>query len=256
MLWALALSAIGAQSAFAIPTGTTAFTCSSAAPTKTFKTEHCVPGETGTAFGHVAFTGQTEVQVTNSKTSAETTAATTLKIEDTIAGIKTPITATGVEATGTVENKLSESGEHLAHYKFSTIRLTGVTVDVANCGVVGIPGGAGVIETKPMTATTEGQEDFLKFLPQEEFLIAEYEIVQLAPTCPIVGKYKLMGSFKGVPNGATVRFGHNEITGQGTLRTNNVAGPKVGIEGLITISGRTGGSGSYTPIAHTTVPTP
>jgi hypothetical protein len=61
----------------------------------------------------------------------------------------------------------------------------------------------------------------------------------------------VVGSVIGTIDGATTNFTAAGTTAQGTLRLESKEGPKAGLDGAITISGRTGGAGAYTPLSVT-----
>ncbi|HUB99003.1 MAG TPA: hypothetical protein VMS11_04175 [Solirubrobacterales bacterium] len=284
MLCALLVSAFAAQSASAVTKGTTAFTCAKVAQpgvktTKGFSDEHCTkPTENNekelekVKFEHVEIAQDvtTHAKLTNEKTANETTEAEPGLLKATVATIPIELKATGVASTsgGWLENKKVEvEKEKFEHYSFGEgqINFTGVTVVTPkNCKVVSALG-EGVVETTQLVATTKGQGDFLKFEPKAgpATAFAEFEIVKGpgAEECAAAQKVKIVGSVKGVPNGATTTFTHEEVTTQGTLRFGSAAGPKAGLTGKATI---TAGKGKdnvekpepTNPIAATTVETP
>jgi hypothetical protein len=251
MLCALVFSAFAAQSASAL--GTTAFTCKEEAKAEfKYKDAHCkevsTGGNTG-KFNHVAFAVPTEIIGTNEKTEAETTLPRPSKLHATLNGVKVTLDATGVSGTGTMENK--EVGTEMVASGTGVITYTGVTVTPPfeeNCEVAG-----GSVVTSKLKAETVPTG--LKFAPETGEVFATFEIVTKAgahaEVCPIIKKYSVVGSVIGTIEGATTTSTAAGTTAQGTLRLESKEGPKAGLDGAITISGRTGGAGAYTPLSVT-----
>jgi len=130
-----------------------------------------------------------------------------------------------------------------------TLTFESVVLNVPNCGVEGLPGGANMITTKRLVTTTAGQGDNLKFAPKPpNNIFAEFKITG---TCSIAGQIvTVKGIVVGVPNGAKVVFTHAATTAQKTLVSNNAIS---GINGELTLESRLKGStGSYTPLSFTT----
>jgi hypothetical protein len=259
---ALLVSAFAAQGASAATKGTTAFTCVKNAGT--LRGEHCLTtGEASPTFGHVAIAENTttELEGSNEKTATETTAARPTILKGTIAGVPLILTAKKVSkgpgSVNWVENKKAASGEHYIHGE-GRIHYTEVTAN-HGCKVFddtgGVKGAEETVTTTQLTATTEGQGDFLKFKPAVGNLFASFIISGCEAGFSSLEKtYEVNGSVKGVPTGATTVFTHAETTAQGTLKLGEV---NVGIEGALTLSGRAKGSvGAYTPLSATTVETP
>jgi hypothetical protein len=255
---ALLVSAYAAQSAAAATKGTTLFTCSSSAAVKDFKSEHCVPGESGTGFGHTAVAEKTTTQFTasNEKTDAETKGSTLWKLKTTLAGSATETVATGAHLTGTLENVKEASGEHTVVGREIVLNFTGVTENLLGCVVTGNPGGVGNIKTNKLIATTMNQGDAIKFTPESGTVITEYGLSKGAESCPWSEiSTKLVGSFVCKPSGATINCSHSEITAAKTLRCGTAVGPLVGLEGKVTVTGGTEKEGKTTPLSVTTVET-
>lgn len=246
LLCALFVSALAAQSASAA--GTTAYTCKNTGAGGTFKAAHCKPSDAGSGnFSHVAIANgtTTEITISDLNTAGEHTGAI---LKDTIAGSAVELTAKEVSGSGTMSNG-TEAGEMFASGE-GVLVYSGVTEDLLGCEVIGIPGGPGVIETKTLIATTKGLGDKLKVSPKAGIVLAEFELKNCIFGTVLT---KVVGSVLGDPDGATVNTVHNTVTADKTVRTNNVAtGPVVGIAGTLTISGRSGGSGPYTPLSVTT----
>ncbi|HEX6666466.1 MAG TPA: hypothetical protein VF081_07715 [Solirubrobacterales bacterium] len=245
-------------------TGTTAFTCVKGQGS--LIGEHCLStGFAAPEYGHVAIpeSTTTELTGTNAKTKNETTEGSTGRLKTTVGGVPVELQATGVSGSGWMENKLTASGEHYVHGK-GTLTVTGVSVlQPAGRGCKATTdneeakeeGEVGVVHTRELTATTEGQGDFLKFEAADKGNLASFFV-----TCEpgkrieaIEGTWSCSGSAKSVPAGATATFIHSETTTQNTLKCR---GSKSGIEGNLTLSGREKGStGVYTPVAATTYTT-
>jgi hypothetical protein len=270
MVCALLVSAFAAQSAAAIPTGTTAFTCKAVTPniegTVGFSKAHCKTTDavtTKASFEHfaVAQNTPTELEVTNANTNATTNGSTVARFHSTVAGTKFELQATGVSNMGGVlENMLDPvSGEHTIHTPKSepafTLTYTGVTEALLGCSVTGLPGGAGVIETKELTASSAGQGDAIKFTPPGG-VFAEFEAKGPAG-CP--GTVKVFGSVIGRPDGATISSDPTKVTEEKTLRIGNATnGPLAGYGSTVTVLGKDKAAGdtSFTPLSVTTVATP
>lgn len=255
LLCALAFTAFAAQGASAAIKGTTAFTCikgGSDGPTK-YLTEHCKPGDPSGEYGHkkIAQDTTTDITVTNAKTDAETVGSTVTKLHVDILGFKAELTAATVHGEGTLANKLDpETGEHYIHGTI-TLKYENVTFDnPIACSVEG-----GTVTTKPLTFTTTGTGDNVKFTPKEGTTFAEFNAV--GAECPeaIKGNYKVTGSVQGQPEGATINFNTAKTTEEGTLKTRNI---KSGIDGKITVKGTDTSVPDtvFTPISVTTIETP
>jgi hypothetical protein len=255
-LFALLISAFAAQGASAATKGTTVFTCTSTALVKDFATEHCNPSDPpGTSFGHVSVNENTTTHftATNEKTNATTNGSTQSKLKATVAGSAIELVATGVHATGGLENKKEASGEHYVHGHEIVIKYTGVTETLLGCGVVGIPGGANTIETKKLTATTAAKGDGIEFKPEEGSTFAEFQLTG----CVVANTYKVVGSIICTPSGATIGCEHNPVTAQKTLRLQSALGPVAGYDGKVTVtaSHKEEGVGTTKPLSVTTVET-
>lgn len=227
--------------------GTTAYTCKKTGPVDEFTDSHCKNHGLG-EYQHVAIleNTRTEVQATNETTEGKFEVT---KIRSTIAGINFEIQSSVVHTEGWLENKRDASGEHYVHGQ-GKHTLTAVTVTSPagkGCKVKG-----GGIETNQFTVTTTGQEHGLKFQPLEGTVLAEFE-VEGCSVAALNGSYKLTGSVKGTPEGATTKFTHIGTTGQGTLF---LRGQKAGIEGSLAIKAKAPADQNFTLIAFTTAETP
>lgn len=254
MLCALALSAIAAQSAAAIPTGTTAFTCVEGV-NKQFDSEHCSTTVGGAKFGHVVVPQDetTEIIGTNAKTNSTTTGSTITALTATISGVATELQATTVEGGpgSWMTNAIDPvTGEHYTHGEGDLV-YTGITVTKPaekGCKLKG----ENKITTKPLKATTKAQGMNLLFEPKEGTVFATFEI-EGCSVAALNGLYEVKGKVAGEPTGATTVFTSAATTAQGTL---TVRGQKAGIDGKLTISGRAKGESTYKPLSTTTIATP
>lgn len=255
MLCALAFGALAAQGAAAATKGTTAFTCvNQGGSTHSFSDAHCKE-KTGTgAFEHVAIAQDTTTELTGSNILTGVDRETH-RFKTTVASMPVEIVAHKVSVSGWMENKKAASGEHYIVGE-GALTYEEVTVDVPaghGCMVQG-----GTITASKVKLTTEGQGDFVKFEPGPGTggVFASLTLEGcVKPFESLNGTYTLTGSFKAVPNGATVKSTHAEVTAQNTLKLNGTI--KTGVEGTWTFSARAAGSGgSFTPLSPTTVETP
>lgn len=266
MACALVVSAAAAQGAGAAETnGTTLFTCKKEAKAEfEFKDEHCVEPSSGNNTGffrhiEVAENTTTKVTITSEKTRNNTSEDTPSVLKATVAGSALELIAKKVHGEGGLENKKEgvsdpNPGEHFIHTGKDpiTLKYTEVTEPKLGCTVTGIPGGAGVIETKPLTVTSTGQKDSLKIQPNEGTIFAEFKLE--GATCPIVNTYKVVGSVTCLPSGATLNCSHEEITMQNNLHLQSAVGPKAGYAGSVTVKGKDEAAGDkeFTPLSVTT----
>ena len=250
VLCALLVSAFAAQGASAL--GTTAHTCKEVNQgtegAKTWKDKHCKEEGVGAngAFKHVLITNNTKTEIIGDdlNTAGEHTGAI---LKSTVAGSAIELVATSVSGSGSMTN--TESGGEMIASGEGKLKYSGVTEKLLGCKVTGLPGGAGVVETKQLFASTAGVGDGLKFSPKEGTVFAEFEL-----TGCIVGPItiKVVGSVTGTPEGTTTRTVHNTVTAAKTLRLQSAAGPVAGIAGALTISGRANSTEAYTGLSVTT----
>ena len=227
LLCAMAFSAIAAQSAVAAK-GTTLFTCTEAAETKTFGSGDC--NTAGAKFGHVEVPQGVTTHVALKNTSV-------VKLKTTIGGTAVTLETNTMTGTGSVKNVLSGK-EHWIQGSEIKLKGSGVTVSPISCGVSGVPGGAGVIETKALKGTTQTELMAIKLEAESGTTLAEWEWT--GATCPFTGIAKLVGSISCVPSGAELVCSHEEMTASKTLRNGSAAGPVTGMEGRVTITGGEG----------------
>jgi hypothetical protein len=270
LLCALVLSSLGVQGATAATKGTTAFTCRAESGGTGFSKEHCTPADavvTGASYKHVAVPENisTKLRVSSERTAASTTSASPWILKETFTGVPLEIVATAVIGEGTLENtKDGVTGEHYMAGE-AAVTLSGVSIkkpEGKGCKLFtdspeGAKGGEGVIDSKPLKATTKEQGDFVKFEAKEGTTLATFFIECNKGEVPeaLEGTWTLTGSLKCPTNGATVNCIHTEVTTANTLKGK---GFKAGIEGSLTISAEENGQCGliYTPLSATTTETP
>jgi hypothetical protein len=266
MACALLVSAFAAEGAAAETKGTTLFTCKRQAnPAFNFLDAHCKERSAGGANGfyeHISVSENTttKVTLTSEQTKNNTTEDTPAVLKATVAGSVIELVAKKIHGDGGLENKKEgggdpNPGEHFIHTGADSITLkyTEVTEKLLGCTVTGLPGGAGTIETKPLTVTSTGQADSLKIQPKEGTIFAEFKL----EGCAVANTYKVVGSATCTPAGATLNCEHSAITAQKTLRLQSALGPVAGYEGSVTVKGKdeTAGDKEFIPLSVTTVPT-
>lgn len=259
-LCALLLSAFAAAGAGAATNGTTEFTCVKEAGggAGSFKDSHCKESSASGEYRHVAITKNTEANFNNKDEAG----VTPFLMSFTFGEFPLTITAARVEGEAALENKLTESGEHSAEFESPAegtgLELWGITTSSPYCKVVGLPGGEGVIKTKPLLVRTREQGMQVRFEPRVGTLIAEFEVVGIIEPnkCLWKGTYKIIGTFTGTPAGTTINFTHATGTSEKTLRIGSPSGVVVGVEGTLMTSARASAEQPYTPIGPTTVETP
>jgi hypothetical protein len=254
LLYAALLSALAAHSAAASTKGTTAFTCRNEGPGHAFARAHCTPADaTGGEYEHqpIAEGTTTSILGTAGTTGGEKVVT---KLKYTLGGIVFEFQAKGLDLESSLTNLKDEANLHYAvgEGKITYTQVTATGAAQSGCKVKGE-----VIETKQLTLTTKGQEDALSIAPKEGETLAEFNVEGCTQT-GLNGLYKLTGSVKGTPEGATLTFTHTGTTSPKTLRLNGPTGIVTGIEGSITLNGRDPAleETSFTPLSFTTVETP
>ena len=230
---ALLFSAIAVSNAAAIE-GTTAVTCvkKTTVGGAGFSKEHCKTGdkvETGASFESVAIAGETkEIEATNEKTDATTSASTKPVLKTKIAGLSMEIECTTLTSTGTLKNEESE-GKH-------KVSLLGTVTKAMGCSLKG------------SLATTEGCK-----LEKEEITSASIKGVsiedkmeyKLEPTAgTVLATFKLAGCKTPALNEATQELKGTalvkgdgatlETTAASTEPTLTLAGQKVSFTSITT----------------------
>jgi hypothetical protein len=251
LLCAFFTSALAAQGAAAATNGTTAFTCRNEGPEHAFSKAHCAPADAvGGEYEHVAIPENTTTDVVGTAGTTEGVKEVT-KLKSAIAGVLVELQAKGLDLEGTLTNHKTESGEHYVHGEgkivYTEVSLTAPAVK--GCKLKGEK-----VETKQVTATSAGQGDAIRFSPVSGSVFTEFEIEGCFPTA-LNGLYKVTGSVKGSPDGATIKFTHADTTKQGTLE---LRGQKAGVEGSVTLNGRDPvlEETVFSPLSVTTVETP
>ena len=240
MLCALMVSAIAAQAAQAVP-GVTFVTCEKVAKAANqFTDAHCKEKGEG-EFKHVEFAPNTTTTATiDNKLTGEERSTAILKM--TVAGLGVSMEAKKVTAHATLENKENATemwgeGKTIKKEAGSSegVVYEEVTANLG-CNVTGLPGGAGKVETVPVSSDTKGAGTMTTFRPTVGTKFAEFELSGAGCPEAVKGKYPVFGSVTCVFVGATCVFNHAEVTGTKTLRLKNATeGPVAGLAGSITI---------------------
>jgi hypothetical protein len=250
LLSALLFSAFMAPSAFAVG-GTTAFTCApEPKPTpesKGFSDEHCLKAASGlnVKFVHTPFEGTTVVEGTAEKTKNETKEATEPVLKSVAAGVEVILSSKTMTTAGELTNvggvPMKVTGKKIV-ITFGTVE---VTKGPAGCKVKG-----GKIVTKNLVSETKEME--VVFKPEagaaEPFATFEFE----GAGCILNGVvFKVTGSAKALPNGATLETTEASTEGKGKPSENNglwLSGQKATFTSQSTIRRAVGGN----PITLTT----
>lgn len=228
LLCALAIAAVAAQGAFAQE----AFTCAAGTTGGTgvskFKDAHCKEATTVGAqqkFVHKAFTGSTSITGNNETTGLAFDPTLLSSVQ---AGVTLEIRSNQLAAFGTVQNSggnASGTGEGF----FANVTV--VAPAGKGCEVV-----TGEVETEPLSATTAGLTNEVKFTPASGTVLATFTVTN----CSIFAlnhAYKLEGSVKGQTSGATTNFTKANTKAQGTLK---LSGQVAELEGTVTFQGENG----------------
>jgi len=268
---AAAFSAIPVQAALA-EVDQTAFTCSEGASVKEFSSEHCVPGETGTAYGHVGIKAgeETHAKLSNAKTNETTTGPTSTILKETIAGVNLELESTGVvEGHGILKNEEVEGVMRAsAESNEGGLTFNGVIVKSPagkGCIVREKKAGAeGVVKTKPVKGHTtvvtdkengEGtaaERHSVIIEPTTGTVLATFWIECTDPSVPpaLQENWEVTGKINCPTHGATISCNHNTITEANTLRGK---GTKAGLQGKATITaGKLPESEPTNPVSVTT----
>lgn len=251
LLCAFFTSALAAQGAAAATNGTTAFTCRNEGPEHAFSKAHCAPADAvGGEYEHVAIPESTTTDVVGTAGTTEGAKEVT-KLKSAFGGIVLEVQAKGLDLEGTLTNSKAGSGEHFIHGEGKVIYTEASVTAPAGKGCK-LKGGK--VETKPISSTSAGQGDALKFTPTSGEVFTEFEVEGCMIT-GLNGVYKVTGSVKGTPDGATLKFGHTETTSQASLI---LRGQKAGLESSITLNGRDPvlEETVFSPLSVTTVETP
>jgi hypothetical protein len=217
LLSALVFCAFAASSSQAV---VTAYTCVKKAEAggAGFSKEHCKVSDavaSGATFEEktIAPETATEIEVTNAKTSTDTSTFVHATLEGTAAGIKTDITCETVEGTGSLTNTANEkttktmdvSGKVVLFYRNCKTTLT--EAPKPNACKVKEP-----IEAKAnFTSVVEGAEMWVRFEQEgaTPFMTLHFEN-NGAETCPaalkIAAGFTFTGSTTAEEDGATLRF--------------------------------------------------
>lgn len=200
LLCALLLSIATTSSASA--EGTTAFTCVEEAKGD-FNDEHCKEPNAGSgSWQHQSLgTVPTEVEFSNEKTASSTTASTPMQLHFTVAGVTFTIECTKVSGEGSLTN---EAGPPMK------VNGSGLTFTYSECtvpqpAVQGCKIEGGKIQVKGAKSTTKANSMEIEFQPEVGTLLASFKL-EGCKTKALNIEYKLEGSMKAIPEGATLTF--------------------------------------------------
>lgn len=211
-----------------------AYTCTTTAGVKDYNDEHCVTnvGAGKGTRGHtvIAENNNTEVTVTNAKTSADTTAAEATKLRGTLGGVITEVVCTEADGVGTLNNAAASVTITKLSITYSQCTIT----EPANKKCV-VPGGS--ISTSQLTLTTAGQAASKLSVSPGANPYAEIKIEKCEEEKPPTGVYKVTGTYVASQSGATFTTTHAGVTAQNTLKWGGV---KVGLETALTLSMKEG----------------
>jgi hypothetical protein len=248
ILSSLALTAATAPQALAI-VGTRAYTCKNlGGTTHSFADAHCKEATGTGSYEHVAVpeSTKTELEGNNITTGSE---RSTALLESTQSGVVMQIRIPTWHYHEWLTTTVWPSGEWYTHWEWT---YYWTEAEVSKPAGKGCKIKTGTVNSKALRATTLEQGMALKIEPETGSVIAEFE-VEGCSVAALNGSYKLEGSFKLVPNGATLTSTHAEITEQGTLK---LRGQKAGISTSLTVNGRKSPEESFTPVGLTTVSSP
>lgn len=260
------VAAIGVVAQGASAKGTTSFTCKKKEGGGVgFSKSHCRPTDavaTGAQYSHVPIAPNTatELKISGETTNGETEALT-LKLSTAF-----EVNVGAISGVGVIENSFENPEEHFVRgetaLKFNKVSVTSTLFKgckiFSNNKETNEPGAEGEFETEPLAFTTKAQGDSLRVetkIPAEPRVFAKFWIGKCAKENTFEHQYVLVGSVNGVPDGATLKFTHAQVTEQKSLK---IGAAVVGINGSLTLSGKDviDPPGSFTPLSFTTVETP
>lgn len=243
VLCALAFCAVAAASASA--KGTTVFTCSKSATTKSFHDAHCTETSGTLEYGHIAVPA-------GESTELKVEGTTSQVLKGSISGVSVELSATTVElkpeTMGTIVNT-DHGTEPMDFSGKGTFTYTGVKVLK--------PSGKGcvvkeeMVSTEPLTFTSIVGEGATKtgveFTPAAGKGQPFAEItIEKCSTTSLNGTFSLKGSLVGTPHGATLNFTEASTAGL------TIGGNAATLNGSTTVLGRKSTDSSYTPLSVTT----
>jgi hypothetical protein len=232
LLSALVFSAFAAQSASAVTTGRTAWTCKEEpkpVKVRAHSDAHCTTQVGEGLFSHVEIEEKktTDTHITSAKTDPTTTKDTSGTLKVTALGVENEIHCAKTFGHAKLTNK-KEGSEHFIHAEKVTLHYTECEVKKPNkCE---LPNKTVLVEG--VTGRTNGEAASMTFKPEvgNVFVTLKYE------NCEnkfLNGEHKVEGEVTGKLNGATIEFNHEEVTKQGKLK---FFGAAAGIEGKVTVS--------------------
>lgn len=228
-----------------------------------FTRAHCAAADAGSGeYSHVSVAEGTTTEITG--TSEDTEGKPTVsKLKSTQSGVneelQSPLAHILAENAGEkswlTNAKDPTTGEHYVHGE-AWVQYTEVKVTAPaekGCKVK-----TGQVTTKKLKFTSKGQGDNILFEPVTGTVFAEFEVESCTGSAAIEalnGLYKVEGSLKAQPDGATLITTHTAVTTQGTLK---LRGQKAGLEGSVTVKATDKAAGDEvdTPLSVTTVETP
>jgi hypothetical protein len=261
MLCAFAFTALTAQGAGAATKGTTLFTCKKVTPsltTKGFSKAHCKTEDAinqNAEYEHFEVPQNTTTEITGTNETTGGTLEPAL-LKSTISGINVELESAVVHIKeGSVLTNLLVGSQHYISGRI-ILQYTNVKVKAPAGKGCAVKGEA--VTTNELSVTTENQEMETKFEPTTGETFAEFEVEGCTGSEALKalnGLYKVTGSVKCTPDGATVTCTHAGTTAQGTLK---LRGQKAGINSTQTVLGtdKPAGDKTDTPLSVTTVETP
>ncbi|HUB98979.1 MAG TPA: hypothetical protein VMS11_04055 [Solirubrobacterales bacterium] len=257
MLAVFVAGAVTAQSASAVPNGTTFFTCKKTGSGE-FTAPHCANGDKGAGdYSHVTVPAETVTWIAAGNLS---TAGTHLSwtLQSTVGGAAFELQLKEVTFSGNIANyKEPTTGEHTAFgtalIRFEWVSVTKPAKETCKVFKDELPavGPEGEFLTRNVRFTTYKQGDGLIIEPEAGTVLASFHLKNC--TNPALNKtYDLTGTFKTLSlSGSTANFSLLDTTAQKTLKLN---GAEAGLEGLLTFEGEDPLIEQFwTPLSFTTV---
>lgn len=229
--------AVAAQSADAVPNGTTMFLCKKTGKGD-FTAAHCAPGDKGAGeYSHVTIPENTWTQFGAANLDTKTNHIP-WKFQATVGGVALELQSDEVILYGSARNfKDTTTGEHtlygLIKMDFKSVTVTKPAKET--CKVykdeLPEPGAEEEFQTRNLWISTLKQGDGMKFEPEAGAVLASFYLKKCT-NAALNKTYDLTGSFKTLSlNGATASFSLLDTTAQKTLK---LSGSEAGLEGVLT----------------------